>query len=288
MNDNERKFIQNKNVINNMLEKEIALLNVSKLPLSKKLLDLLKNKKIILIADKEIKYNGIRFLVDKGKVYVNVTESTKFKNSASGIEYTIPSDEFYAYLLGAVTALNFTDILSASRDVTEDCITVYLDLMRRVILKKSHLASENARNKLDFIICYYILTNNNIKSISNYTGYSRKKSDILERDFDMMCVKYPEFKDGSQLTEERMWKILQNEFIFLKDVKLESFKYDLIYHYGATNSDILDDLSVTATIIVDFAQGNKAKLNVMKNNFIKSSIKSSMTNNIISLLSEKL
>lgn len=288
MNDNEKKFIQNKNIINNMLEKEIALLNVSKLPLSKKLLDLLKNKKIILIADKEIKYNGIRFLVDKGKVYVNVTESTKFKNSASGIEYAIPSDDFYAYLLGAVTALNFTDILSSSRDVTEDCITVYLDLMRRVILKKSHLASENARNKLDFIICYYILTNNNIKSISNYTGYSRKKSDILERDFDMMCVKYPEFKDGTQLTEERMWKILQNEFIFLKDVKLESFKYDLIYHYGATNSDILEDLSVTATIIVDFAQGNKAKLNVMKNNFIKSSIKSSMTNNIISLLSEKL
>ena len=45
MNDNEKKFIQNKNIINNMLEKEIALLNVSKLPLSKKLLDLLKNKK---------------------------------------------------------------------------------------------------------------------------------------------------------------------------------------------------------------------------------------------------
>ena len=288
MNDNESKFVKNKNIINNMLEKEIALLSVSKLPLSKKLLEFLKNKKIILIADKEIKYNGIRFLNKDGKVYVNVTESTKFKNNASGIEYTIPADELYAYLLEAAVSLYFTEILSSSRDVIENCVTVYLDLIRRVILKKNHLSSEYARNKLDFIMANYILSNNTVKCISNIQGYSRKISDILERDYDMMVIKYPEFKNGEKITEERLWKILQNEFIFLKDINIETFKYDLIYHYGATNAHILENLSITAILIADFAQGNKAKLNVLKNNFLKDSIKSNMTNNIISLLSEKL
>lgn len=288
MEEREKKFIANKNVINNVLEKEIALLNVSKLPLSKKLLELLKNKKLVLIADKEIKHNGIRFLLNNGKVFINVTESTKFKNTATSIEYTIPSDIFYAYLLEGAVLLYFDSLLSSSRDVANDCVTVYLDLIRRVLLKRNHLSSENARNKLDFIMCYYILSNNNLKAISNITGYSKKISDILDREFEMMCVKYVEFKNGDKLSKEKMWKILQNEFIFLKDIKLESFIYDIMYHYGAYNKDLLDDIKVTATIIADFAQGNKAKLNVMKNNFIKDSIKSSMVNNMISLLSERI
>lgn len=286
MNDIEKKMVQNKNIINNMIEKEVAILSVSRLTLSKKLLGLLKSKKLILIADKEIKYNGIRFLKNGEKVYINVTESTKFKNNATGIEYTIPVDELYAYLLEGAVTLYF-DELTASRDLMETCITVYLDLIRRVLLKKNHMSSQNARDKLDFILCYYILSNNNIKCITNNVGYARKKSDILERDYEMMVVKYPEFK-GEKLSEEKLWKILQNEFIFLKDINLDSFKYDLIYHFGATNNNILSDLTVIGTIIADFAQGNKAKLNVLKNNFLKESIKGPMVNDIIWTLSEKM
>ena len=139
-----------------------------------------------------------------------------------------------------------------------------------------------------FILSYYILSNNKVNVISNVLGYSKKISNILEKDFDLMMVKYPDMEKNQVLDKDNMWKIMQNEFIFLKEVNIETFIYTVIYNYGASNSEMIDDLSVTGTIIIDFVQGNRATLNILKNNFIKESIESTMYNNMIHVLSEKL
>lgn len=281
-------LIKNKNNITKELNEALTLLSVSKLPLSKKLIDLYNKGTFIILADTELKHIGLRFVVDNGKVYINATPSIKTKKTMDGMEYKINLNEFYAYLMGGIVKLRFTDTLSYDRDVVNDTINVYLELMTKAILKKYHLKSVAAMDKMRFILAYYILSNNEVRAISNKLGYSRKISNILEKDYDLLMVKYPEIEKMEKLSQERFWKIMQNEFLFLKEVNIETFIYTVIYNYGAANADMVEDLSTTASIIIDFVQGNRATLNVLKNNFIKESVESSMYNNMIATLSQKL
>ena len=56
-------LIKNKNDVTNDLEEEITLLPVSKLPLSKKLVELYKKGVFHLIADTELKHSSLRFAI---------------------------------------------------------------------------------------------------------------------------------------------------------------------------------------------------------------------------------
>ena len=281
-------LIKNKNDVTNDLEEEITLLSVSKLPLSKKLVELYKKGVFHLIADTELKHSGLRFAIEHGRVFINISPLAKTRKSMDGTEYKLNLNEFYAFLMGGLVKLKFFDTLAYNRDVINDCMNVYLELMTKAILKNHHLKSVAAMDKMRFILSYYILSNNKVNVISNVLGYSKKISNILEKDFNLMMVKYPDMEKNQVLDKDNMWKIMQNEFIFLKEVNIETFVYTVIYNYGASNSEMIDDLSVTGTIIIDFVQGNRATLNILKNNFIKESIESTMYNNMIHVLSERL
>ena len=283
-----RLLTGNKNIINGNVVDVIPLLEVSRLPLSKNILNLYKKNTLNLIVDKELKYSSLRFENKDGKSYINATPFAKVKATTYGDEYKIDLNNFYALLLGGLTKLHFNNVLSYSRDCMVDCIDVYLELIGKVVLAGNHLSSSNQRNKLDFLLCYFVLSNNNIKAISNNMGYSKKISDILERDLDILLVKYPKIQNNEKLESEEFWKILQNEFVFLKDISYDTFIMKLVYSYGPANVDVFEDLSTIATLIVDFVQGNRATLNIAKNNFLKDVIKSKMYNNIVTLLIQKL
>lgn len=285
--EDKKLLINNKNVVNNFLKEECTLLEVSRLPLNKKLLNQFKSNKAIFIADMELKNSSLRFELSNNKVYCNVSEHTKTRRGAASDEYKLQLNEFYAYLIGGVTKLYFEQ-LSYSRDVIGHCMEVYLQLMRKIILKNRHLPSVASRNKLDFLLAIYVLSNNDIKCISNKLGYARKISNIEERDYELLNVKYKELESSNSISFSALWKWLQNEFIFLKEINEDSFRYQVIFSLGPANISIIDDLSTTACIIVDYSQGNKATLNVLKHNFIKDSINSSMVNDVIMYLSSKI
>lgn len=281
-------LIKNGNVVTDAMEEPLTLLSVSKLPLSKKLIELYKKGVFVLIADPELSHSGLRFEVEKNKVFINISPHTKTRKAMDGTEYKINLNEFYAYLMGGLVKLRFFDTLSYSRDIVNDVMKVYMELVSKAVLKNNHIKSVNAMDKLRFILAYYALSNNDLKCITNTQGYARKNSNIIEKDYDLLMVKYPKMDKSEKLSKDELWHILQNEFIFLKDIKIDTFLYTLIYNYGAANGNILDDLSIVACIIIDFIQGNRATLNILKNNFIKESIESSMFNEMISYLSQKL
>ena len=101
-----------------------------------------------------------------------------------------------------------------------------------------------------------------------------------------LFIKYKEF-ERNKMSMEDMWEILQKEYRFLKDSKIDTLKYNIIYCFGATNWNMMNDISDTACIIVDYYFHNKATLNIMKNNFIKDAIKPTYYNDIIKYINRK-
>lgn len=279
-------------VINEFVNPIIALIEVNKLPLSTKAIKAFKSRKLLLIADDNLKHSNIRYEVDKGACYINVSDYAKEVNSLEGIEYKMQANELYAFLIGGYTYLNFK-ILNNNRDVQINLVKVWLELIKKPILKNAHISSQSFRNKLDYILLQFILRSNekiNGKgAITNIAGFSKKQSDISDEEEKLMHIKYKDelSEKGDYFTSDRLWEILQNEFLALKDIKFDSFLYQIIYCFGAVNDDILVDLKITATIIVDYIYHNKATLNILKNNFIKDAIKPVYYNDIVNLFNEK-
>lgn len=279
------KLIKSDEIINDRMKMSLLLLEANNLTLSNELLKYVNSKKIVLVNDSDLKYSHVRYALSGGKCYVNVYGYAKEKKDTD--ELIIQVNELYCFLLQAYCKINFST-LTYNREALNHCVTVYADLMKKAVLKSFHLTATTARNKLDYILMYFILCNTPKKIVTNVEGYCKKLSNITEEDLKMLQVKYSEFQKEQSISTDRLWEILQGDFIFLKNVKFESLKYNAIYFYGAKNAEIIDDLSVVATIILDYVFHNKATLNIEKNNFIKDAIKPKMYNELIHAFLDKL
>nr|DAS07509.1 MAG TPA: hypothetical protein [Caudoviricetes sp.] len=281
------KFISSSTICNDSLGNLPILIKESRYPLGDKVIKYMEDKKIILLYnERKNEYSDIRFIVRKDKVYVNISNDTKIREEIDKDIFHIQIDIAYAYLIGALTKLKFLEFLSFDRDILADCTNVYTEFMRRSIIRQNHISSDTSRNKMDFILIFYIMCNTPRKIVTNILNYAQKMSNITEEDFKMLQIKYNNF-NKVDMTLNEMWYILQKEYIFLREVDEDNLKYQVIFNYGAANIDLISDLSIIACIIVDFCIHNKATLNVTKNNYIKDSIKSTMYNNILTKLREK-
>ena len=272
--------------INKMLGTGLILLKECKFPISKILTKHVESGKISLMYDDNFKRQPIRFeLANSGKmVYCNVSNYAKKREDLSGVYYDMQIRDLYGFCIGGLAKLYFKDI-AYNRDTFGHCMKVYIEFVRKAVLKNNHMSSQASRNKLDFILAYHILHCTKDKVVRNELNYAQKMSNITEEDLKMLMVKYPEIENNKPYDGD-LFELLQKEFIFLKNSTKDTLNYNLLYLYGPANGEMLDDLSVIATIIVDFSVHNKATLNGEKNNMMKDAIEARMYNDIIDVLRE--
>ena len=279
------KLVNSTNSINQNISISLTLLEANKLALHKVLIDMVKKRKLILINDEGLTHSEVRFVVKGDKCFINCAGYAKENKKVSGTEYNFDLNELYELLLQGYLKINIHKV-TLNRDCMNDIMNVYIELMKKPILRNNHLSEVTARNKLSFILAFYILVNTEKTAVSNAAGYAKKISDITEEDYKSLFIKYKEF-ERNKMSMEDMWEILQKEYRFLKDSKIDTLKYNIIYCFGATNWNMMNDISDTACIIVDYYFHNKATLNIMKNNFIKDAIKPTYYNDIINILIER-
>ena len=286
--ENDKKIeLENGTVINQNMEMVLRVLEANDMLLGKVLIRNVRNKTILVIADKELKHSPTLFKVKGNKVYVNASPYAKVKKGVSHDEYNFDIAELYSLLLEGYASLHAKEILY-SRDCINDIAQVYAELVRKALLRNGHLDSVKGKSKLDFMNLFYVLSNTPDKIVTNVQGYSRKKAEIDDETLALLITKYPEYNQEKPLNYSKSISNLIAEFPnILKEMDENSFKYNLAYCYGATNDNIYSDLVVVIRIILDYTARNKATLYVLKNNFIKDAIKPTMYNNIINRLIEK-
>ena len=86
--------------------------------------------------------------------------------------------------------------------------------------------------------------------------------------------------------EEFLNEILKNEFKFIQEMNLNMIIYNATLVFGAENISIIDNLTIMAQIMTDCIIGNRPTLNAT-NSIFKNLVKSTMYNNILSVLADR-
>lgn len=279
-------LLESTNNINNYMESLIAILVMKHLPLINNIDEAIKDEKIILIYEDDLKNAKVRFVEEKGVVYINVTPFTKKKELTGGkLEYNASTNELYSLLIGAYVTLNH-NTLTNDREYVSDMVDIYLEVIPKVFVKggQGYFDSVSAISKLHFLLAYFLLSKNNT-TIRFIEEYAVKKSKIRSEDLDVLKEKYDleNLAREDYTFNELLENILKEEFSFLNKFNTGAILYNMSLLYGASNTYMIDTMSTLATIAVDYIQGNRPQLNV-KYGALKGIIKSNIYNNIISVL----
>ena len=279
-------LLESTNNINNYMDSLIAILVMKHLPLINNIDEAIKDEKIILIYEDELKNAKVRFVEEKGIVYINVTPFAKKKELTGGkLEYNASTNELYSLLIGAYVTLNH-NTLTNDREYVSDMVDIYLEVIPKVFVKggQGYFDSVSAISKLHFLLAYFLLSKNNT-TIRFIEEYAVKKSKIRSEDLDVLKEKYDleNLAREDYTFNELLENILKEEFSFLNKFNTGAILYNMSLLYGASNTYMIDTMSTLATIAVDYIQGNRAQLNV-KYGALKGIIKSNIYNNIISVL----
>ena len=77
----------------------------------------------------------------------------KENKKVSGTEYNFDLNELYELLLQGYLKLNIHKV-TLNRDCMNDVMNVYIELMKKPVLRNNHLSEVTARNKLSFILAF--------------------------------------------------------------------------------------------------------------------------------------
>ena len=128
-------LLESTNNINNYMDSLIAILVMKHLPLINNIDEAIKDEKIILIYEDELKNAKVRFVEEKGIVYINVTPFAKKKELTGGkLEYNASTNELYSLLIGAYVTLNH-NTLTNDREYVSDMVDIYLEVIPKVFVK---------------------------------------------------------------------------------------------------------------------------------------------------------
>lgn len=279
-------FLSKKNnVINKNIGDLLYLLELNNSPMTKILIDSVKKNKLILIYDEELVNSSIRYFPNGSSVLINVSKFAKLKKLPGGeVKFVLSQDQLYALLIGGYVTLNH-DTLVYNRDYLNDVAMLYLELIPKIFTKGGDFfVTEEKISKFHFLMLFFYFSVNKTV-VRNPEGYASRISEIRQEDLNFLKASYPLDKVQNMNFEQFHTTIIQEEFKFAKELNLQMLIYNATLIYGADNISLIDNMSVIGTIMVDCIIGNRPTLNA-SNSVFKNLVKSSMYNNILSVLGE--
>lgn len=279
--------IMKANVINGDIADLLHLMELNDAPLTRRCLDAIKSKKLLLVYSEDLKNTSIRYYPDKDKVYINASKYGKQKRETAGVmKYVIPQDQLYSLLLGGYLLLEH-DKLTYNRDYLTDVSNLYLELIPKIFTKGGNFFSDTDKvSKFHFILLYNLFSNNKT-IISNPRGFCTRITEIKEEDVNYIDTLYHLDKIANYNFEELLTNVIQKEFKFTEKLNMSTLIYNATLVYGAENLTLLDRIEAVGLIMIDCVIGNRPSLNVT-NSVYKNLVKSSMYNNILIVLGNKM
>ena len=277
-------LIRSKDDINDGVLHILYLLKLNKLPLIDKLSKLVERKKIKLVVNEELKHANVRWVYDKGVVFVNVTKSAKVMRGVSeDKKWNIPSNELYSYILGAAVFL-YSKKLNKDRTYLKSICDVYMELMGKIFSKASggFFKGNNELSMFNYIMLRHLFENNNT-AVINIDAYCEKISNIEASDLKVIQNKYDKkyYKDLKDVVNN----ILKAEFSFMDKLNITGLLHTLTMMIGPENAFMLENIDTIGALICDNVMGNRLSL-YAKYPTLKSLFKSTQYNNILEVLKD--
>nr|DAX78949.1 MAG TPA: hypothetical protein [Caudoviricetes sp.] len=278
--------IMKANIINGHIADLLHLMELNDAPLTKRCLDAVKSKKLLLVYSEDLKNTSIRYYTDKNVVYINASKYGKQKRESAGImKYVIPQDQLYSLLLGGYLLLEH-DTLAYNRDYLTDVANLYMELLPKIFTKGGNFFSDTDKvSKFHFILLFNLFSKNKT-IISNPRGFCTRITEIKEEDVNYIHTLYNLEKIENYNFEELLTNVIQKEFKFTEKLNMSTLIYNATLVYGAENLTLIDRIEALGLIMIDCVIGNRPALNVT-NSVYKNLVKSSMYNNILIVLGNK-
>ena len=286
INKDKELFLSKKDkVINNNIGDLLYLLELNNSPLTKTLIKAVKGNKLVLIYDEELVNSAIRFYPEGSKVFINVSKFAKIKReSGGGVKFVVSQDQLYSLLIGGYVVLNHNTLVY-NRDYLNDVANLYIELIPKIFTKGGNFfASEEKISKFHFLMLFFYYSVNKTV-VANPEGYARRLSEIRDEDLNYLKTVFDLEKIKNMNFDQFLTNVLKKEFKFAEELNLSMLLYNATLIYGADNISLIDNMSTIGTIIVDCIIGNRPTLNA-SNSVFKNLVKSSMYNNILSILGE--
>lgn len=276
---------------NNIINKDIGdllyLLELNNSPMVKKCIDHIKNNKLILVYDENFLNSSIRFILHGDKVLINCTKFAKLKKqSGDKRKFVINSDHLYSLIIEGLTTLYHDKILVYNRDYLNDAANLYMEIIPRIFTKGGNFFSNTDKVKKFHFLMLLFLFSRNKTVVSNPEGYVTRITEIREEDVKYLKTLYDFEKIKDMNFEEFLNEVLKNEFKFIQEMNLNMIIYNSTLVFGAENISIIDNLTIMSQIMTDCIIGNRPSLNAT-NSIFKNLVKSTMYNNILSVLADR-
>ena len=276
------------NIINKDINDLLYLLELNNSPMIKICIDHVKRNKLILVYNEDFLNSSIRFITKNDSVIINCTKFAKIKKqSADKKKYVINSDHLYALLIEGLATLYHDNVLSYNRDYLNDAASLYMEVIPRIFTKGGNFFSNTDKVKKFHFLMLFFLFSHNKTIVSNPEGYSTRITEIREDDVKYLKTLYDFEKIKNMDFEEFLNEVLKNEFKFIQEMNLNMIIYNATLVFGAENISILDNLSILSQIMCDCIIGNRPTLNA-SNSIYKNLVKSTMYNNILSVLADRI
>lgn len=276
------------NIINKDINDLLYLLELNNSPMIKQCINHVKNNRLILVYNENFLNSSIRFINHKDNVLINCTKYAKLKkHSGDRRKFVINSDHLYSLLIEGLATLYHDKILAYNRDYLNDAANLYMEIIPRLFTKGGNFFSNTDKvKKFHFLMLYFLFTHNTT-IVANPEGYVSRLTEIRQDDVKVLKTLYDFEKIKKMDFEEYLNEVLKNEFKFMQEMNLNMIIYNATLVFGAENISIVDNLSIMCQIMTDCIIGNRPTLNAT-NSIFKNLVKSTMYNNILSVIADRL
>lgn len=274
-------------IINKDISDLLYLIELNNSPMVKKCIEHIKNNKMLLVYNEDFLNSSIRFILKEDKVIINCTKFAKLKKqSGDGRKFVINSDHLYSLLIEGLATLYHDKVLSYNRDYLNDAASLYMEIIPRVFTKGGNFfANTDKVKKFHFLMLFFLFSKNKT-IVANPEGYVARLTEIREDEIKYLKTLYDFDKVKNMDFEEFLNEVLKNEFKFMSEMNLNMVIYNASLVFGAENMSIIDNLTILAQVMCDCIIGNRPTLNA-SNSIFKNLVKSSMYNNILSVIADR-
>lgn len=267
--------------INDGISDLLYLIELNKLPMSKKLVEYVKSGKIRFVYSEKLTHATVRWVNDGGIVLVNASPNAKKKR---GLEenYNIASNELYSLMLGATIFLK-SDTFNRNRAYLKDVALGYMDLIGKAVAKSTggHFSSPTETSKFHFIMTKYLFSKNKT-AVSDIDGFVANLARTDERDVLILSKKY---SDSDYDNLETVCEMLKKEFSWMNKLQPAGLIHTIATLFGASNTYMVESIDTIGCIIADHVIGGRPSLYSRYPN-LRGIFKSTAYNNILAVVAD--